>query len=49
MITLNGTNFVSGATVRVGGAPATAVTFLSATQLRATTPAGHRRRPEPCR
>jgi hypothetical protein len=39
-ITLNGTNFVSGATVRVGGTAATGVTFLSATQLRATTPAG---------
>ena len=40
MITLTGTNFVSGATVRVGGAAATSVTFVSATQVRATTPAG---------
>ena len=39
-ITLTGTNFVSGATVRVGGTAATGVTFVSATQLRATTPAG---------
>jgi hypothetical protein len=39
-ITLTGTNFVSGATVRVGGVAATGVTFTSATQLRATTPAG---------
>jgi hypothetical protein len=40
VITLTGTNFVSGATVRVGGVAATGVTFVSATQLRATTPAG---------
>jgi hypothetical protein len=40
VITLTGTNFVSGATVRVGGVAASAVTFLSATQVRATTPAG---------
>ena len=40
VITLAGTNFVSGATVRVGGTAATAVTFVSATQVRATTPAG---------
>ena len=39
-ITINGTNFVSGATVRVGGVAATGVTFLSATQVRANTPAG---------
>ena len=39
-ITINGTNFVSGATVRVGGVSATGVTFLSAAQLRANTPAG---------
>jgi hypothetical protein len=39
VVTLAGTNFVSGATVRVGGAAA-GVTFVSATQLRATTPAG---------
>jgi len=39
-ITLAGTNFVSGATVLVNGIPATGVTFVSATQVRATTPAG---------
>jgi hypothetical protein len=40
VITLTGTNFASGATVLVNGVPATAVTFVSATQVRATTPAG---------
>jgi hypothetical protein len=40
VITLTGTNFASGATVRVNGVAATAVTYLSATQVRATTPAG---------
>jgi len=39
-ITLTGSNFVSGATVRVGGTTATTVTFYSATQLTARTPAG---------
>jgi hypothetical protein len=39
-ISLTGTNFVSGATVRVGGTAATGVTFVSATQLTARTPAG---------
>ena len=39
-ITLAGTNFASGATVRVNGVAATGVTFVSATQVRATTPAG---------
>ena len=39
-ITITGTNFVSGATVRVGGTSATGVTFVSATRLRANTPAG---------
>ena len=39
-ITINGTGFVSGATVRVGGVSATGVTFVSAAQLRANTPAG---------
>ena len=39
-ITLTGTNFASGATVRVNGVAATGVTFVSATQVRATTPAG---------
>ena len=40
VITLTGTNFASGASVLVNGAAATSVTFLSATQVRATTPAG---------
>ncbi|MGH9790273.1 MAG: beta strand repeat-containing protein, partial [Candidatus Acidiferrales bacterium] len=39
-ITINGGNFVSGATVLVGGSPATAVTLLSSTQLTAVTPGG---------
>ncbi len=38
-ITINGSSFVSGATVRVNGVAATGVTFVSATQLRANTPA----------
>lgn len=40
VITLRGSNFASGATVRVGGTAATSVTLISSTQLRATTPAG---------
>jgi hypothetical protein len=40
-ITLSGANFVSGATVRVGGALCTAVTFSSTSTLQATTPAGN--------
>jgi hypothetical protein len=39
VITVTGTGFVSGATIAIGGTAATGVTFLSATQLRATTPA----------
>ena len=39
-ITLTGTNFVSGATVRVGGVAATNVVFSSATRVTARTPAG---------
>ncbi len=39
-ITLTGTNFVSGATVRVGGVAATSVVFSSATRVTARTPAG---------
>jgi hypothetical protein len=39
-ITLTGTNFVSGATVRVGGALATSVTFVGSTRVTARTPAG---------
>ncbi len=39
-ITLTGTNFAAGATVRVGGAAATSVTFSSSTRITARTPAG---------
>ena len=39
-ITITGASFAAGATVRVGGALASSVTLVSATQLRATTPAG---------
>lgn len=39
-ITLTGQNFKTGAAVEVGGVAATAVTFISATALQATTPAG---------
>jgi hypothetical protein len=39
-ITLDGTNFQSGATVKVGGAAATPVTFVNANRLTALTPAG---------
>jgi hypothetical protein len=39
VITITGTNFVSGATVSFGSNSATAVTFVSATSLKATTPA----------
>jgi hypothetical protein len=38
-ITITGTNFVPGATVKFGATPATAVTFVSPTQLKAKTPA----------
>jgi hypothetical protein len=38
-ITITGTNFLSGATVAFGGISATAVTFVSKTSLKATTPA----------
>jgi hypothetical protein len=38
-VTITGTNFVSGATVTFGGTAATGVTFVSATQIDATTPA----------
>jgi hypothetical protein len=38
-VTITGTGFVSGATVSIGGASATGVTFGSATSLTATTPA----------
>ncbi|HUF46274.1 MAG TPA: IPT/TIG domain-containing protein [Vicinamibacterales bacterium] len=39
-ITLTGTNFVSGAMVRVGGVAANGVTFASNTRITARTPAG---------
>jgi hypothetical protein len=37
-LTLNGSNFVSGATVAFGGAAATSVVVVSATQIHANTP-----------
>ncbi len=40
VLTLRGTGFLSGATVRLGGAAATAVTVASASEIRATTPVG---------
>ncbi len=40
LVTITGTAFVSGATVTIGGAAATSVTFVSSTQLTAVTPAG---------
>jgi hypothetical protein len=39
VVTLTGTNFVSGAAVKFGGVAASAVTFVSSTTLKATTPA----------
>ncbi|HKK92073.1 MAG TPA: IPT/TIG domain-containing protein, partial [Longimicrobiales bacterium] len=39
-VTISGTGFVDGATVEIGGALATGVTFVDATSLTATTPAG---------
>ena len=38
-VTINGTGFVSGATVTIGGAAATSVVFVSSTRLTAVTPA----------
>ena len=40
VVTITGENFVDGATVTIGGAPATDVSVDSATQITATTPAG---------
>lgn len=40
VVTLTGSGFASGATVTVGGAPATGVTVSSASSLTLTTPAG---------
>ncbi len=39
-VTINGTNFQSGATVTIGGSAATSVTVVSATQITALTPPG---------
>ncbi|HVU48850.1 MAG TPA: IPT/TIG domain-containing protein [Terracidiphilus sp.] len=39
-VTITGTNFVSGATVTIGGAAATNVTVVNSTKITATTPAG---------
>jgi hypothetical protein len=39
IVTITGTNFASGATVKFGTTASTAVTFVSATQLKATAPA----------
>ena len=39
VVSINGANFVSGAHVLFGSAPATNVTFVSSTQLTCTTPA----------
>jgi len=39
-ITITGTDFVNGATVTVGGTPATSVVVVSPTSITATTPAG---------
>jgi hypothetical protein len=38
VVTIGGSNFVSGATVSFGGSPASSVSFVNATQLKATTP-----------
>jgi hypothetical protein len=40
LITLNGTNFVSGAKVYVGGVLSPTITFVSAAQVKAVTPKG---------
>jgi hypothetical protein len=39
-VTLEGTDFVTGATVTIGGASATSVTFVDSTEITAVTPAG---------
>ena len=39
-VTITGTNFAAGASVTIGGTPATNVVVVSATQITATTPAG---------
>jgi len=40
IVTITGSNFITGATVTFGTTAATAVTFVSSTSLRATAPAG---------
>ncbi|HEV7926346.1 MAG TPA: IPT/TIG domain-containing protein [Verrucomicrobiae bacterium] len=40
LVTITGTNFVSGATVTLGSTSATAVTVVNSTTITATTPAG---------
>ena len=39
-VSISGSGFVSGATVSIGGTPATGVSVVSATQITAVTPAG---------
>lgn len=39
-VTIEGTDFQSGATITIGGASATGVTFVDATEITAVTPAG---------
>src|SRR5204862_6807548 len=38
-VTISGSNFASGATVRFGGTPATAVAVVNSSTINATTPA----------
>ncbi len=40
VVTITGSNFTSNATVTFGGNPATAVTFVSSTEIQATSPSG---------
>lgn len=40
LLTISGSNFAAGATVTVGGAPATGVSVVTASSITATTPAG---------
>jgi hypothetical protein len=40
VVTINGVGFTAGSTVSFSGTPAAATTFVSATQVRATSPAG---------
>ncbi|NBX75355.1 MAG: hypothetical protein EBQ92_02285 [Proteobacteria bacterium] len=43
LLTINGTGFVAGASVRIGSNPCTAVTVLSATQIQCKSPASAER------